>query len=638
MASTLKPATIPDLPPLLSSYTAQVNTPQWPEHIPRYGMSSFEHYMRLGEHIPPSVKAVFDSVGGPEAYRQMELNYQRAYDQYLIDFKNTQANLYSQYLRDSNVSPESYEENMVSAGYMSPSEQTARQETREAVAAIPTQFVSKPRIGASSPSVSVPTPSVSAAPPPPPPPPPKAVNLPMIPQNFMPSFSLDPALFGQDNPYIDPKSPYYVPPPPQYVRMFQEGGEVKAEAPRWTGYVSPTGSVYSPENVKRGLYGPQVTEAINRQYGSIANYEKAYNQYTRAYDDYSAQFERQRQAEVDAYRAANPPITPEQEAARAAAQQQKELALGIRNSAFEGLQAMRDAERQKAIADAQRDLEAIDSARRNGVITSDQHTTLRNQVIQNRESIKDEIDVNWRGYRDAASEGYSSLSTKSLAFPKSLGSTYTPVEISSSVKPTEYVPRQTEPFDVAKFQADEAMRIAQLQQEASTPSLDGRIQTNKVPTNVFAFPNTAPKSVTTRGSVNLPMIPQNFVPSFSLDPTLFGQDNPYLNPQSPYYVPPSSSSVRMFNKGGSVASDKSSLRMELESLMKAMGEEVPPEPKSDRTPSRLEADMLGYILRERAAREQGEGLGRDQLAASDLRRLGLASRGPLMVKTFSNDE
>jgi hypothetical protein len=134
------------------------------------------------------------------------------------------------------------------------------------------------------------------------------------------------------------------------------------------------------------------------------------------------------------------------------------------------------------------------------------------------------------------------------------------------------------------------------------------------------------------------MIPQNFMPSFSLDPTFFGQDNPYLNLQSPYYVPPPSSSVKVFNKGGSVASDKSSLRMELESLMKAMGEEVPEEPRNDRTPSRLAADMLGYILRERAAREQGAGLGRDQLAASDLRRLGLASQGPLMVKTFSNDE
>jgi len=87
-------------------------------------------------------------------------------------------------------------------------------------------------------------------------------------------------------------------------------------------------------------------------------------------------------------------------------------------------------------------------------------------------------------------------------------------------------------------------------------------------------------------------------------------------------------------KKGSEKREESSLaKMELETLLRSM--EPPPEPEpSAATPSKLDAQILAYMLREQAARREQEGLLEPALLDRELSAPTLSGAGPLMVDTF----
>jgi hypothetical protein len=87
-------------------------------------------------------------------------------------------------------------------------------------------------------------------------------------------------------------------------------------------------------------------------------------------------------------------------------------------------------------------------------------------------------------------------------------------------------------------------------------------------------------------------------------------------------------------KKGSQKREESSLaKMELETLLRSI--EPPPEPEpSAATPSKLDAQILAYMLREQASRREQEGLLEPALLDRELSAPTLSGAGPLMVDTF----
>jgi len=74
-------------------------------------------------------------------------------------------------------------------------------------------------------------------------------------------------------------------------------------------------------------------------------------------------------------------------------------------------------------------------------------------------------------------------------------------------------------------------------------------------------------------------------------------------------------------------------KMELEALIRSMQAEPEPEP-SVATPSKLDPQILAYMLREQAARREQEGLLEPALLDRELSAPTLSGAGPLMVDTF----
>jgi hypothetical protein len=74
-------------------------------------------------------------------------------------------------------------------------------------------------------------------------------------------------------------------------------------------------------------------------------------------------------------------------------------------------------------------------------------------------------------------------------------------------------------------------------------------------------------------------------------------------------------------------------KMELEALIRSMQAEPEPEP-SVATPSKLDPQILAYMLREQASRREQEGLLQPELLDRELSAPTLSGAGPLMVDTF----